>query len=156
LCSPVLGHLDPIFLQCMDDIQLMLRDVFETDNKVTFPVSGTGSAGMEAALVNILEQNDEVIVFTAGVFSERMLEIATRCCGTVHQVKIDWGMPVRGSDVTAAMEKYPNARVLCLVHAETSTGACTPLEEIHQAMKGSDRLLVVDAVASLGGHRVEV
>ncbi|HZS46696.1 MAG TPA: alanine--glyoxylate aminotransferase family protein [Blastocatellia bacterium] len=156
MCSPVLGHLDPVFLQCMDDIQILLREVFETENKVTFPVSGTGSAGMEAALVNILEPTDEAVIFTAGVFSERMLEIASRCCKTAHQVKLEWGNPVRGSDVTDAIEKYPNAKVFCMVHAETSTGACTPLDEIHQALKGTDRLLVVDAVASLGGHRVEV
>src|SRR5215471_13071339 len=95
MCSPVLGHLDPIFLKCMDDVQSMLQETFETENRVTFPVSGTGSAGMEAALVNILEPGDEVIVFTAGYFSERMFEIAGRTGATVHQINLDWGQPVR-------------------------------------------------------------
>ena len=156
LCSPVLGHLDPVFLQCMDDVQSMLREVFETENKVTFPVSGTGSAGMEAALVNVLEPGDEAIVFVAGVFADRMYEIATRCGATIHAVKLEWGQPIRGKDITEALDKYPNASVVGLVHVETSTGACTPLNEIHQALKSRPQLLLVDAVASLGGHRVEV
>ena len=142
-------------MKCMDNIQMMLKEVFETDNRVTFPVSGTGSAGMETALVNILEPGDEAIIFVNGVFSERMHEIATRCGATIHRVNIDWGLPVRGSDVTTALEKYPNAGIVGVVHVETSTGVCTPLEEIHQALKGRNQLLLVDAVASMAGHRVE-
>lgn len=155
MAAPVLGHLDPLFLRCMDDIQEMLRYVFETDNRVTFPISATGSAGMEAALVNIIEPGDEVVVCIHGVFGERMLDIVERAGGKPVIVRAEWGRAIARKDIEAALESS-RPRALAIVHAETSTGVLQDLTGLAELVHAKDALLVVDAVTSLGGHPVGV
>jgi alanine-glyoxylate transaminase/serine-glyoxylate transaminase/serine-pyruvate transaminase len=155
MSRPLLGHLDPLFLQCMDDIQSLLRYTFETDNRVTIPLSGTGSAGMEAALVNIIEPGDEVVVCINGVFGERMFDIVSRAGGKPTAVRAEWGQTFDLNEIEDAL-KSSSARALCLVHAETSTGALQNLAGVSRLAHGRDALLVVDAVTSLGGHSVGV
>ncbi len=155
MAAPVLGHLDPLFLRCMDDIQEMLRYVFETDNRVTVPISATGSAGMEAALVNIIEQGDEVVVCIHGVFGERMLDIIGRAGGKPVIVRAEWGRAIDRKDIEAAFDSSkPGA--LAIVHAETSTGVLQDIAGLGELAHSRGALLVVDAVTSLGGHPVGV
>ena len=154
MAAPVLGHLDPLFLRCMDDIQEMLRYVFETDNRVTVPISATGSAGMEAALVNIIEPGDKVAVCINGVFGERMLDIIERAGGKPVIARAEWGQAIARKDIEAALESNP--RALAIVHAETSTGVLQDLNGLAELVHTREALLVVDAVTSLGGHPVGV
>src|SRR5437868_2551858 len=126
MAAPLLGHLDPVFLRCMDDIQELLRFVFETTNRVTIPVSATGSAGMEAALVNVIEPGDEVVVCIHGVFGERMLDIIERAGGKPVIVRAEWGTAIDRKDIEAALESC-KPRALAIVHAETSTGVLQDL-----------------------------
>jgi alanine-glyoxylate transaminase/serine-glyoxylate transaminase/serine-pyruvate transaminase len=155
MCTPVLGHLDPLFLQCMDDVQSLLRYVFETENRVTIPISATGSAGMEAALVNIIEAGDEVVVCINGVFGERMRDIIERSGGKPIVVEAKWGEAFDKSEIESAL-KSSQARALALVHAETSTGVLQDLAGLAAMAHARDALLIVDAVTSLGGHPVGV
>src|SRR5438552_18730595 len=126
MAAPVLGHLDPLFLQCMDDVQSLLRYVFETENRVTVPISATGSAGMEAALVNIIEPGDEVVVCINGVFDERMRDIIERAGGTPIVVEAEWGEAIDPLEIERALNSC-RPRALALVHAETSTGVLQDL-----------------------------
>ncbi|HKA18317.1 MAG TPA: alanine--glyoxylate aminotransferase family protein [Blastocatellia bacterium] len=155
MSAPVLGHLDPLFLQCMDDIQEMLRYVFETNNKVTVPISATGSAGMEAALVNIIEPGDEIVVCIHGVFGERMLDIIERAGGKPVIVRAEWGQAIERRNIEAAFDSS-KPRALTIVHAETSTGVLQDLSGLADLAHSKNALLVVDAVTSLGGHPVGV
>ena len=155
MSEPVLGHLDPLFLRCMDDIQEMLRYVFETSNKVTVPISATGSAGMEAALVNIIEPGDEVVVCIYGVFGERMLDIIERAGGKPIIVRAEWGRAIDRKDIEAALGSS-KPRALAIVHAETSTGVLQDLSGLADLAHNKGALFVVDAVTSLGGHPVGV
>lgn len=155
MSAPLLGHLDPEFLRCMDQIQDMLRSVFETANRVTFPVSGTGSAGMEAALVNLIEPGDSVVVGINGFFGGRMHEIVERAGGRAVAVRADWGKPIDQSAIRDAINAS-SPRVVAIVHAETSTGVLQPLEGLAEMTREKDALLVVDAVTSLAGHPVGV
>src|SRR4029077_19655308 len=120
MAAPVLGHLDPLFLRCMDDVQALLRYVFETENRVTVPISATGSAGMEAALVNVIEPGDDVVVCINGVFGERMRDIVERAGGKAITVEATWGEAIDVNKIEAAL-KSGQPRALALVHAETST-----------------------------------
>src|SRR2546423_10540226 len=120
MAAPVLGHLDPLFLQCMDDVQSLLRYVFETENRVTVPISATGSAGMEAALVNVIEPNDEVVVCINGVFGERMRDIVERAGGQASVVEAKWGEGIDVSRVEEGLKSW-KPRALTLVHSENST-----------------------------------
>jgi alanine-glyoxylate transaminase / serine-glyoxylate transaminase / serine-pyruvate transaminase len=156
LGRPMLGHLDPDFLQILDGVSESLRKVFKTTNRMTFAVSGTGSAGMEAALVNVLEPGDEVIVGVNGVFGTRMSEVATRAGAKVRGIEAPWGSPIEPGDVMSALADHPGAKALCLVHAETSTGVAQPIEEISASIKDHGALFVLDAVTSLSGMPVEV
>jgi len=155
MAAPVLGHLDPLFLQCMDDIQSMLRYVFETNNRVTIPISATGSAGMEAALVNVIEPGDEVVVCIHGVFGERMADIVGRAGGKAIIVRAEWGHAVNPKDIEAALDSC-KAKALAIVHAETSTGVLQDLTGLADLARSRGALLIVDAVTSLGGHPVGV
>jgi alanine-glyoxylate transaminase/serine-glyoxylate transaminase/serine-pyruvate transaminase len=155
MAQPLLGHLDPRFLRCMDEVQEMLRYVFETDNRVTIPVSATGSAGMEAALVNVLEPGDDAVVCVNGIFGERMLDIVERAGCRPVAVRAEWGQQVTIDKIDAAM-KGSSPRVLAVVHAETSTGVLQDLTGLAELARRSNALLVVDAVTSLGGHPVGV
>lgn len=150
MSRPVIGHLDPAFVSLLDEIGSMLREVFATRNGVTFAVSGTGSAGMEMALVNLLEPGDRAIVGVAGVFGQRLAEIARRCGAEVDDVTVDWGQPVPHDAIDDALRRGP-AKLVAIVHAETSTGMRQPLEGLSDIVREHDALLVVDAVTSLAG-----
>ena len=156
LAQPLIGHLDPAFLALMDDVKRMLRAVFRTENELTFAVSGTGSAGMEACLVNLLEAGDEAVVMVNGEFGRRMTDIAERCGAHVVVHDIPWGRAVEPADVEQAIAKAKQPKLVAMVHAETSTGACSPVAEIAPIVARSGALFVVDTVTSLGGCPVEV
>lgn len=156
MARPTVGHLDPQFLALMDDVSERLRRVFGTDNEMTFPVSGTGSAGMEAALANVVEPGDTVIVGVNGVFGTRLAEMGRRMGAEVVTVEADWGRILPPGRLLEAVDEHPDARVLAVVHAETSTGVRQPLEEVGDALRGRSTLFLVDAVTSLGGIPVEV
>lgn len=156
LARPTIGHLDPEFLALMDRTRRMLREVFGTANELTLAVSGTGSAGMEACVVNLIEPGDEMLVCVAGVFGGRMRDVAGRCGAEVHAVEVAWGETVEPAAVAAALAAHPRTKVVGIVHAETSTGAHQPLEEISQIVHDAGALFLVDAVTSLGGLELRV
>ncbi|MBP7950598.1 MAG: alanine--glyoxylate aminotransferase family protein [Verrucomicrobiales bacterium] len=156
LAAPTLGHLDPEYLKLMDETKRMLQEIFRTKNELTLAVSGTGSAGMEAAAVNLIEPGDEVIVGVNGVFGSRMKDVMERAGATVHVVEAPWGEIIPAEMVEEALRQHPATKVLGIVHAETSTGAHQPLEKISRLVHAAGALLVVDAVTSLGGLPVEV
>jgi alanine-glyoxylate transaminase/serine-glyoxylate transaminase/serine-pyruvate transaminase len=155
MAEPLLGHLDPLFLRCMDDVQNLLRYVFETKNRVTIPISATGSAGMEAALVNVIERGDEVVVCINGVFGQRMRDIVERAGGNAIVVEAEWGHAIDPNKIEAAL-KSCRPKALALVHAETSTGVLQDLSGLSELAHRHNALLIVDAVTSLGGHPVSV
>jgi len=156
LARPTVGHLDPQFLAIMDDVGDMLRCVFGTKNKMTFPISGTGSAAMEAAMANVIEPGDRVIVGANGAFGGRLVEMGRRMGAEVVTVESEWGRIVPPERLIETLRSYPDARLLAVVHAETSTGVCQPLEEVGAAVARTDTLFLVDAVTSVGGLPVEV
>lgn len=152
---PVLGHLDPEFLRVLDEIGDRLRIAFGTANALTFAVSGTGSAGMEACFVNLLEPGDTAIVGVNGVFGERMCEVARRGGADVVRVEEPWGSAIDPQRLLDAQRSHPRARVLAVVHAETSTGVENDVAPL-AALRETETLLLVDTVTSLGGIPVEV
>ena len=156
MAAPVLGHLDPLFLQCMDDVQSLLRYVFETENRVTIPISATGSAGMEAALVNVIEPGDEVVVCIHGVFGERMRDIVERSGAKAIVVEAKWGEAIDPGRIESALKSSSRPRALSIVHAETSTGVLQDLSGLAEMAHEHGALLIVDAVTSLGGHPVGI
>jgi alanine-glyoxylate transaminase/serine-glyoxylate transaminase/serine-pyruvate transaminase len=156
LSAPLLGHLDPAFLALMDDIQALLRVVFETKNRFTIAVSGTGSAGMEASIVNIVEPGDAVIVGVNGVFGTRWATIVERCGGKAIRVEAPWGQIIDPDVIDQALSRSGPVKAVAIVHAETSTGAWQPLGPIAHLCRNHDTLFVVDAVTSLGGVPVEI
>ncbi len=151
MSTHVVGHLDPDFLQVMDDCQGMLRALFNTRNEVTFPVSGTGSAAMEASVCNIVEPGDKAVICVNGVFGERMSDVAARYGAQVVRVEAPWGHAIDPQDVKAALDAHPDAVMLGIVHAETSTGVLQPMEEIGAMCREHGALLLLDCVTSLGG-----
>ncbi len=156
MAQPTLGHLDPQFLALLDDVNARLRLLFGTRNRTTFPLSGTGSAGMEAAMVNLIAPGDRVLVGVNGVFGTRLAEMGRRMGAEVVTIEAPWGEPIPEEQVIEALQAHPDARLLAIVHAETSTGVHQPLAEIGRFMRDGETLLVVDAVTSLGGTPVEV
>lgn len=156
MSTPLLGHLDPEFLTIMNDVQAQLRAVFQTENPFTIAVSGTGSAGMEAALVNLIEPGDRVIVGVNGVFGTRMAEIVGRCGGAVVKIEAPWGQVIDQERIEDVLKQAGRVKAVALVHAETSTGAHQPLETIGALCRRHGALLVVDAVTSLAGVPVQV
>jgi alanine-glyoxylate transaminase/serine-glyoxylate transaminase/serine-pyruvate transaminase len=156
LSSPLLGHLDPIFLHVMNDIQALLRLVFRTENRFTIAISGTGSAGMEASIVNVVEPGDPVVVGINGVFGTRLASIVERCGGKVIRVEAPWGTCIEPDAVQKALARSGPVKAVAIVHAETSTGAWQPLEEIASLCRQHHALFIVDAVTSLGGVAVDV
>src|SRR5438477_3494476 len=145
MARPVIGHLDPDFVRMMEEIKAMLRSVFQTKNEMTFPVSGTGSAGMEFCFVNLIEPGDEVIVGVNGVFGNRMVEVAERCGARVIKVESPWGRIIEPQQIADALERA-RPKLVAIVHAETSTGALTPVEEISKLVHDAGALLVLDTV----------
>ena len=155
MSQPILGYLDPVFLDLMDETMKMLRGAFGTQNRLTFPISATGSAGMEATLCNLIEPGDDVVVCVNGFFGTRMADIVKRCRGNLHVVEGEWGKIIAPEDVENKL-KAVNAKMVCIVHAETSTGVLQPLDDISALSKRYDALLLVDAVTSLGGVPVNL
>lgn len=155
MSQPLVGHLDPAFIQMMEEIKSMLRAVFLTKNEMTFPVSGTGSAGMEFCFVNLIEPGDEVIIGVNGVFGTRMVDVAERCGAHVTKVEAPWGNIIEPEQIAAALKKV-KPRVVAIVHAETSTGAATPVEELAKLAHEAGALFLLDTVTSLGGFPLKV
>ena len=155
LAAPTVGHLDPYFLRIMDETQKMLRTVFRTSNELTLAVSGTGSAGMEACVVNLIEPSDRMLVCVNGVFGGRMSDVAGRAGANVTKIERNFGEIFPPNEVAEAVKRVA-PKVVGIVHAETSTGARQPLEEIAKAVHDAGALLLVDCVTSLGGIPVEV
>ncbi len=156
MATPLLGHLDPKFLELLNDTMELLRQIFETKNKLTMSMSGTGSSGMETIFVNLLEPGDKAIVCVHGLFGQRMADVAGRTGATVVTVDAPWGEEIKPEQVKAAIAANPDAKLVAIVQAETSTGVYQPLEEISSLVKGAGMLLLVDAVTSLGGMEVGV
>ncbi len=156
MLSPVVGHLDPAFVRVMDDIKKLLRLVFQTANEITFPVSGTGSAGMETALVNLVEEGDDVVVGAIGAFGDRFADAAGRLGARVHKVEAEWGRIIEPERLEAALKAASKPKLLAVVHAETSTGALQPVEELGAMAHRYGALMVMDAVTSLGCIPVEI
>jgi len=156
LAAPTLGHLDPQYLALMDHTCELLRQVFQTRNALTFPVSGTGMAGMECVATNLIEPGDEVIVCVKGVFGARMKDVMERCGAVVHALEIPWGEVFAKEQIAEALARYPRTKLVGIVHAETSTGAHQPLEGLADLIHGHGALFVVDAVTSLAGHDLYV
>ncbi len=155
MATPVIGHMDPAFLQLMSEVQNLLRYAFQTKNWLTLPVSGTGSAGMEAALANFIEPGDPVLICVNGYFGERMCEMARRYGAEVHRLERPWGEVFTPEEVDKALQAHP-AKLVAMVHAETSTGALQPLEGIAEVVHRYGALLLVDAVTSLAGVPLRV
>jgi alanine-glyoxylate transaminase/serine-glyoxylate transaminase/serine-pyruvate transaminase len=155
LSRPTLGHLDPYFLKIMDETRDMLRQVIKTQNVLTIPMSGTGSAGMEACFVNLIEPGDKVLILINGVFGMRMQDVAQRLRADVDTLEFAWGKPVVPDDVKKHVGKQPY-KTVAVVHAETSTGVENPVAEIGALLKGSDTIYLVDTVTSLGGIDVRM
>jgi alanine-glyoxylate transaminase/serine-glyoxylate transaminase/serine-pyruvate transaminase len=156
LATPLVGHLDPAFIALMEETKQLLRATFLTEHALTLPISATGSAGMEACLVNLLEPGDTAIVGVNGVFGTRMVDIVQRCGARPVAVEAPWGRVIEPEAIAAALRSHAGAKLVALVHAETSTGAWQPLEEIAPLVRAAGALFVVDTVTSLGGCPVRV
>jgi alanine-glyoxylate transaminase/serine-glyoxylate transaminase/serine-pyruvate transaminase len=155
LSKPTLGHLDPEFISLMDEIKEFLKQLMQTQNVLTVPVSGTGSAGMETCFVNLVEPGDKVLVLVNGVFGTRMEDVATRLGAEVDSLNYEWGTAVEVESVKSklAEKEYD---LVAVVHAETSTGVCNPVAEIGKLMQENNALYLVDCVTSLGGMEVKM
>ncbi|HZJ13851.1 MAG TPA: alanine--glyoxylate aminotransferase family protein, partial [Chthoniobacteraceae bacterium] len=156
LGAPTLGHLDPQYLAIMDETCEFLRQIFRTKNALTFPVSGTGMAGMECVMTNLIEAGDEVLVCVNGIFGTRMKDVMERCGARVHALEATWGETFTLEQIAAALDQHPGTKLIGIVHAETSTGAHQPLDGLADLVHGRGALLAVDAVTSLGGHELRV
>lgn len=150
MATPLVGHLDPMFVQLMDQTKTLLRYLFQTENDLTIPVSGTGSAAMEAAVVNMVEPGDPVLVCVNGYFGLRLADMARRYGGEVETITRPWGEVFTADDLKPALAKRP-ARVVAIVHGETSSGTMQPIQEIAGVVHQQGGVLIVDTVASLGG-----
>ena len=148
--TPPLGHLDPKFLELMDEIQTLLRYVWQTENRLTYAISGTGTAAMEATVANAVEPGDKVVVGVKGYFGHRLVDMAQRYGGEVETITQQWGKPFTLEAIKTALETHKPA-VLCLVHAETSTGVRQPLDGVADLCREHGTLLLVDSVTSMGG-----
>lgn len=155
MSTPLIGHLDPQFIQIMDEVKEMTRLLFQTNNQITSVISATGSAGMETCFVNLLEPGDTAMVCVSGVFGNRMCDIVERCGAKLIRVDAPWGKPIDPAQVKDAL-KNNKPKLVAIVHAETSTGVLQPLEEISKMVHSAGALFLVDAVTSLAGTPVKV
>jgi len=156
MSRPCIGHLDPQFLEVLNDIREMLQAVFQTKNELTLAVSGTGSSGMETCVVNLVEPGDKMLVCIAGVFGMRMTDVAQRAGAEVTTIEVPWGQVFTGEQIAEAIDKDGPFKVVGIVNAETSTGAAQPIPEISKVVHDAGALLLVDTVTSLGGMEVDV
>ena len=154
LAKPTIGHLDPQFIEIMDEIKVMLQTVMQTQNDLSIPMSGTGSAGMETCFVNLIEPGDEVLILINGVFGKRMEDVASRLGARVDAMEFEWGKPVEPEAVRAQLSKK-DYMMAAMVHAETSTGVCNPAAAVAECLKDHNALFLLDTVTSLGGIPVE-
>jgi len=154
LSCKTLGHMDYYFIHIMKEIKNLLQKLLETENRLTLPVSGTGSAGMEACFVNLIEKGDSVLILINGVFGKRMQDVAERLGARVDSLEFEWGTPV-DPDRVAKKLSQKDYKIVAVVHAETSTGVMNPVEEIGKLVRENGALYLVDAVTSLGGIPVE-
>src|SRR5438270_2159020 len=155
MATPLLGHLDPQFLEIMNETQELLRKTFRTSNHLTFPVSGTGSAGMETCVVNLVEPGDRMVVCVNGVFGQRMTDVAQRAGAAVTTIERPMGEVFDLNQIREILQRV-RPKVLGIVHAETSTGAWQPVEELAALCHEHDALLLLDTVTSLGGVPVRI
>ena len=155
LCSPIVEHLDPYFSEVMGETVELLRYAFKTRNRLTMPISGTGTAGMESAICNVVEMGDEVVVCINGYFGERISQIVRRCGGKSIEVREEWGRIIKKEAVEEALSQS-NAEIVAIVHGETSTGILQPIKEISKIVDKYDALLLVDAVTTIGGCELDV
>lgn len=151
MTAPVLGYMDPLFHRIMDEVKAQLRMVFDTSNDMCFPISGTGSAGMETAVCNSLEPGDRALVLVNGFFGARIAEMARRIGAEVTVLEADWGTTLEPGAVKSALASHPETKVVAMVHAETSTGVVHPMDEIGRIVKEHEALLILDTVTSLSG-----
>ena len=156
MTSPILGYLDPDFLAVMDDSMELLRHLFQTKNEVAITLPGTGMSGMEASICNVVEPGDEVIVGIHGFFGQRMAEIVERHGGTAIRVEVDFGDVVQVSQIADALDQHPDAKMVGVVHGETSSGVGQPLSELGDLVRSRDKLFLVDSLCSLGGSDIRV
>jgi alanine-glyoxylate transaminase/serine-glyoxylate transaminase/serine-pyruvate transaminase len=156
MLTPVIGHLDPEFIAVMEELKKLLRTVFRTDNELTFPASGTGSAGMEMILANLIEDGDEIVVGVNGAFGARIADSAERLGAKVHKAEAEWGRIIEPATVEHALKQSKKPKLVAIVHAETSTGVHQPLEEISAIAERHGALMVADAVTSLACVPVEI
>ncbi len=156
MSRPTIGHLDPAFVEMMEEVKGLLQYAFQTDNPLTMPVSAPGSAGMETCFVNLVEPGEKVIVCQNGVFGGRMKENVERCGATPVMVLDEWGKAVDPAKLEQALEEHPDASVVAFVHAETSTGAQSDAETLTELAHRHGCLVIVDAVTSLGGSEIQV
>ena len=154
LARPTIGHLDPKFIEIMDEIKGFLQQIMQTKNRLTLPISGTGSAGMETCFVNLVEPGDDVLILVNGVFGKRMEDLAGRLGANVDTLEFEWGTPVVPEVVKEQLRKK-EYMLVAVVHAETSTGVCNPVAEIAELLRDQKPLFLVDTVTSLGGIPVE-
>lgn len=156
MARPTVGHLDPAFQGLMEDIKAGLKALFKTQNRLTFPVSAPGSAGMESCFANLVEEGDTVVVIRNGVFGERMRENVVRAGGTAVMIDVEWGQAPDLNAVEATLKAHPESKILAFVHAETSTGVRSDAQGLAALAKQYDCLTIMDAVTSLGGIAVEI
>ena len=156
MARPTIGHLDPMFVEMMEELKTLLRYAFQTENALTFPVSAPGSVGMETCFVNLLEPGDKAIVCINGVFGGRMVENVKRCGATPIIVQDAWGTPVDPNKLEAALKANPGVKVVAFVHAETSTGVLSDAKTLAALARKYGALSIVDAVTSLGGSPLKV
>lgn len=154
--AQVVGYFDPWMPEITGEIHRLLNLVFGTENRATFPISGTGTAGMEAALINFIEPEDKVLIGRNGFFGDRMVQIVERCGGRPILIGGEWGRPILPDQIEAGLKGEKGIKIVALVHAETSTGVLQPLDGLKQIAGRYGALLLVDAVTSLAGHPVEV
>ncbi len=153
--QPLLGHMDPDLLAILEQVVTLLRATYRASGGLVLPLQATGTSGMETGLVSLLEPGDTAIVGVSGYFGRRIVEIARRCGANVVEVEADWGEHVPNDALVDALDQHPDARLLAVVHAETSTGVEHPLAELGAAMRGRDTLLMADCVTSLGGVELD-
>jgi alanine-glyoxylate transaminase/serine-glyoxylate transaminase/serine-pyruvate transaminase len=153
---PLVGHLDPEFLKILNQVQASLRWLFQTQNPFTIPVSGTGSAAMEMAIINLIEPGDSVIVGVNGVFGNRMVQVIERCGGKAIKIERPWGDIIPIEAIEQALQSHKKVKALAIVQAETSTGVLQPINELGRLCQNHNALLIVDAVTSLGGLPLQV
>ena len=156
MATPVVGHLDPAFFQVMDDVCEMLREVFHTNNTMTLPISATGTGAMETSCANIIEPGDSVLICRNGYFGIRLADIAERCGATVHLMDTPWGKAVDPQMLRDELKKHSGLKAVGVVHAETSTGVLSSVNELVDVIHERGALAIVDAVTSLGGHEMRM